>query len=179
MKKKFFSMIILGFILGGISSVLLVKKSVRRNPASQNGQGPLIGKHSSLFQIHIYANSELPDAENQDVVLKARILPAQKISSEVYFQWVLPPSVHLVSGEIADSIPGVNIPVSGFELEITVQGLSQHSEPRPVILQVYSEIGDVRIGNAGVFNPDRTDSNPKKFMQKKVQAVKLPKSIQQ
>ncbi len=176
MKKKFFSIIVLGFIVGSVSSILFLKKVSYRKPASQT----IIGKHKSLFSISIDSKQALPDEENQDVELVAKIIPTEKIETEVYFNWVLPDDVYLVSGDLSDSIPGKRIPPSGFSVSITVQGLSAKQVAKPMTLQVYTELGDVRMGNAGVFNPDNFNQrSPQSYQQKTKASNLLPKGIQQ
>jgi hypothetical protein len=145
--KKYISLVILGVIVGGVFSVLTIKNKAQRRPANIiNPRG-----HQDLFEIKIYSTQQLPENEDQDVKIKAKVQPKQKLNSEIYYNWILPKDVVLVDGELSDSVPGKMLTQESFEIEITLQGISQSMQP-PISLQVYTEIGDIRHGNSESYN---------------------------
>ncbi len=193
MKKNFFSILVLGFVVGGLFAGLLIKKralTLQRTPASLENK--VVGKHHSAFDIKLQSSTGLPPRDNQDFSLAASVFALQAIQgNEVHYKWVLPDGVSLVSGQIEDSIPTENMPFLGtgkapFSAEIVVQGFSSESEPKVITFQIYSSVstaeGDVRIGSVAVFS-NRTEAVQQSPGLGKVQSSGvpqgLPKTVQQ
>lgn len=145
--KKFAFLILVGIVGAGF---LYSKNFIQRNPASEPR---LIGKNQRLLDVRISAVGGIPDSEEKDLVLRFRIQGTEPISTELFYTWVLPPEASLVSGELSDSISNLMNPKVPFEKEITIQGVSLEDASKVVVLQVYTEIDGVRIGNAAVFSP--------------------------
>lgn len=155
--KKVFSIVICGLFLGAVTAMIssLAKRSQtssQRWPSSAS-QIQWQGKHQRLLEISIDAVGGIPDSDEKDLVLRARIQGLQPLAGEVFYQWILPPEASLVAGELSDSVMGLPDPEKYLEPEVTVHGVShEDGQAKIVVLQVYTVIDGVKIGNSAVFS---------------------------
>lgn len=176
---KLLLMIGIGSTVGYLSANYLTAKppSVNRHPAAWQG------KHQRLLETEILAVGGIPLSDNQDLLLKGRVHAIQPIAGEVHYNWILPAGASLVAGELSDSVNSLPDPNKYLELEITVQGVSREDENKVVILQAYSEVNGVRIGNSTAFSTKAEETNLAGQSQHKLDASTnkqpLPSHIQQ
>ncbi len=195
--KKLISLVISGLFLGMttamIGNLLLRPKAItsqtssdHRFPSSTTVNQSILqwqGKHQRLLEASISPVGGIPNNDEKDLVLKAHIRGLQPLMGEVYYNWILPPGASVVAGELSDSIASLPDPEKFLETEITVQGIS-HEEggPKIVILQVYTLIDGVKIGNSAVFSTESESVQLSPSSQEKegsLTAHPLPANIQQ
>lgn len=176
----FLAVCAVGFAFGATAFLMkphLKSPSPPRNPSSQLAS-KWAGKHSSPFQIQISAPNGVPTNEKADLELIATVNVQQAFNEDIEFNWILPPGVDLVDGDLQDSISGLQAGQS-FERRLVVQGFTKGDASQIVVLQVSTEDNGVRIGSAGVFKeqPEAAVAAGLSASPKKNQP--LPKSIQQ
>lgn len=160
------------------AAAYLMKPNLKSPPPPRNPASQWAGKHSSPFQIQISAPKGVPANENADLELIAKVSVQQTFNEDIEFNWILPPGVDLVDGDLQDSLSGLQAGQS-FERRLVVHGFTKGDASQIIVLQVSTEDNGVRIGSAGVFKeqPEAAVAAGLSTSPKKNQP--LPKSIQQ
>lgn len=150
-RKIVFTAAVTGLALGA-SLYSFSGNSEERTPAAapQSSWRPLpIGKHLAAFHVELKTDTEIPEDNNAEVSLVARILVNQDLQSDFTYSWSLPEGVSVVEGEVADSLANVK---SGqvVELKLTVVGFSKEKQ-KMISLGVKAQAGNEVLGNSAVI----------------------------
>lgn len=155
--------VITGLGLGGWLRKIEASRSVasEMNPAKSalfKTQQLRMGKPNQMADIQIEVVGGFPNTNDQEATLRATVTLDRPFDGDVNFEWVLPPGVEHVAGELKDSVPGVQ-PGQSFTREIAVLGFSSEGMPRNVTLEVSGTARGSIVGSSSVISshPTRSD----------------------
>lgn len=115
-----------------------------------------LGKHLALMNIELHAQGEIPKNPETEVKIMAEIKLLQPINSDLNYQWILPEGVHVVQGDLDDSL--ANVPVGQIiSTEITVVGFSKEKMQNIVLEATVDEMG-TRLGTTQLLNSRPEDT---------------------
>lgn len=137
-----------GLALGG--GIYFARPSVNSFGPHRQPTSEVSGKHATPFQIQISAPKGVPAKEGSELELVAEIRVQQSFTGDIDFNWILPPGVLLVAGELQDSVAGLEAGQT-FQRKLVIQGFTKGDDSQIVVLQVSTEENGVRLGGAGVF----------------------------
>lgn len=139
--------IIVGSILGGVSA-LYEPKNVSRTPSTiiktstiKTSKKLSFGKASRPFDVFAVKVDESQ--------ISGLIVPL-KSKRDVYYKWILPEGVRLVSGDLEGSWSQVS-PGSEISVDISVDGLNSELEQQ-IVLQAWHEQDGSRFMNSAAIS---------------------------
>jgi hypothetical protein len=131
-------------------------KSERKIASTSNGL-KLTGKHLRPIDIRFTTlPSDIPSNPEREFTIEAKVILLQALNGELDYQWVLPPGVERVDGELSDTWTAVK---QGDEIttKITVTGLNRDFN-QIVVLEVSSLQNKSKIGSSGIFSSKPEDT---------------------
>jgi hypothetical protein len=128
-----------------IASSSISKRNLASDPRFIRAQG----KHLKMVEIELYPQTDLPEDEDMEVVINAKIKLLQSIQGDLRYKWILPEGVHLVDGILEDGLAGVR-PGQTVDLSISVTGFHRN-ENRLIIMQAFNEDFGTKLGGAQVL----------------------------
>lgn len=152
LKKIFVSITGFVFICTSVGVYgLYNKKSTARIPAAidRNYRPITFGKMHKPFDIQIYADTDAPEQNESEFVIKAQVVMLGGSKRDLDYKWILPEGVSIVQGELEDTWPQVT-PGQVIETSITVVGLTK-LENKLVVLNVSKLDGTKTIGSSSVY----------------------------
>lgn len=153
--------VIVGIGIGGLWQSRQVREIASVDQASPGKSAAFrpeqfrMGKPNQLIEVRIDPVNGFPSSDDQEATLKATITLNRAVDSDISFQWVLPPGIELVSGELTDVIPGLKVGQS-VSREISVLGFSSEGNPRNISIEVGGKAQGIAIGSTGVFRSHPT-----------------------
>lgn len=153
MRKRQIAALALFGLIFGISGAAYVSNKSARKPASTTGRipwplPPKLEKHLSLFRIELKAE-QIPESNDEETDLVGRILVNQELQGDLKYTWSLPEGVHVVEGNISDSLAGAR-PGQIVEVKLTVTGFSKEKQ-NLISLQAIGKKGTEVLGNSAVI----------------------------
>lgn len=107
-----------------------------------------VGKHLALLKVEIATPESVPEAGNDEVTLKGRILVNRNLQGNLTYSWNLPEDVQAVEGAISESLANVKMG-QVIEVAITVSGFNKEKQ-RLISLQTSGHLGNELLGNSAV-----------------------------
>jgi hypothetical protein len=157
--KKISLLAAVGLLLGALGSYFYSGHQTSRRLASElpppklklkPWAHPLVGKLDQAMDVQIVAVGGIPDTDDQELRLRAEVRLNHPIDQEVKFQWTLPPDASVVSGELEDAWPNLQVNQIA-STEIVLTGVSKESVAKTVTLHVSGLSNGVKFGGYGAF----------------------------
>jgi hypothetical protein len=156
--RKISTLAILGLTLG--AAVAWIQEGPRsRHPASQfpppklrltPWSESLNGKMNQAITVTITPVGGVPDHDEQELRLKAEVTLNQAVQGDVQFLWTLPADASVVSGELSDVWPNLQVGQTATT-EISILNVSKESVAKTVTLHVSALGNGVKYAASGSF----------------------------
>lgn len=155
--------VITGLGVGGWLRTTETKRSMASvaNPSKSalfKTQQLRMAKPNQMADVHVEVVGGFPNTNDQEATLRATVTLDRAFDGDVNFEWVLPPGVERVAGQLKDSVPGV-LTGESFTREIVVLGFSSEGLPRNVTLEISGTSHGSIVGSSSVISshPTRSD----------------------
>lgn len=153
--QKLSALVFFGIVCGwGFSSFYESTRAPASLPAPKLRLKPWAhstsGKLQEAISVKVYAVSGLPENDSQELTLRAEVTLNRPLDTEAEWQWVLPEEAKLISGEVTDSWPGLEVGQTATT-EISLVGVSKEGSVKTVSFMVHGNSGSIKFGGAGHF----------------------------
>jgi hypothetical protein len=156
--KKISTLAILGLTVGA-AMAWIQEGPNSRHPASQlpapklrltPWSESLEGKMNQSITVKITPVGGVPDHDEQELRLKAEVTLNQAVQGDVQFLWTLPADASVVSGELSDVWPNMQVGQTATT-EISILNVSKESVAKTVTLHVSALGNGVKYAASGSF----------------------------